>query len=81
MYAIRSYYAYTTTGQAWKVLDALIDPINKRLVPEAGVRSLGFLEKGFRVLTSNRAVRTMDDLKGLKLRVSPNTIAIETFKS
>ncbi len=74
-------YAYTTTGQAWKVLDALIDPINKRLVPEAGVRSLGFLEKGFRVLTSNRAVRTMDDLKGLKLRVSPNTIAIETFKS
>lgn len=74
-------YAYTTTEQAWSVMDALKEPLNERLISEAGVRALGYLEKGWRVLTTNRAVETMDDLQGLKIRVSPNNIAIETFKS
>lgn len=75
-------YMFTTNEQAWAAMDAIKEPLNERIVKEAGVRVLGYLEKGFRVLTnSKRPVETLEDLKGLKIRVSPNNIAIETFKS
>lgn len=74
-------YAYTTTDQAHGAMDTLLDPLNDRLVPEAGVRALGLLEKGFRVLTTSQPVQTLDDLQGMKIRVSPNDIAIKTFQA
>ncbi|WBU62465.1 TRAP transporter substrate-binding protein [Paracoccus aerodenitrificans] len=74
-------YAYQTTEQAHAAMDELLDPLNERLVPEAGVRALGLLEKGFRVLTTSQPVEALDDLQGLKIRVSPNDIAIKTFQS
>ncbi|MDO6587886.1 TRAP transporter substrate-binding protein [Salipiger sp. 1_MG-2023] len=75
-------YAFTSNEEAHAAMDALKDPLNERLPKEAGVRVLGYFEKGFRVLTnSEREVKTMDDLKDLKIRVSKNNIAIETFKS
>lgn len=75
-------YAFTSTDEAHAAMDALTDPLNERLPDEAGVRILGYLEKGFRVLTNGeRAVRNLDDLQGLKIRVSKNNIAIETFRS
>ncbi|ETW10977.1 TRAP dicarboxylate transporter, DctP subunit precursor [Roseivivax marinus] len=75
-------YAFTSTDQAHAAMDALKEPLNERLPQEAGVRILGYFEKGFRVLTNGeREVKTLDDLQGLKIRVSKNNIAIETFKS
>ncbi|MBB4303219.1 tripartite ATP-independent transporter DctP family solute receptor [Rhodobium orientis] len=75
-------YAFTSNEEAHAAMDALKDPLNARLPKEAGVRILGYFEKGFRVLTnSKREVKTLDDLQGLKIRVSKNNIAIETFKS
>lgn len=74
-------YAYTSTEQAHKAMDMLLDPLNERLVEEAGVRALGLMEKGFRVLTTNEPVESLEDLNGLKIRVSPNDIAIKTFQA
>jgi len=75
-------YAFTSNEQVWAAMDALKEPLNERLTEEAGVRVLGYFEKGFRVLTnSQRPVETIEDLQGLKIRVSKNNIAIETFKS
>ncbi|MBO3761631.1 TRAP transporter substrate-binding protein [Ciceribacter sp. L1K22] len=74
-------YAYNSTSEAHKAMDALLEPLNERIIQEAGVRALGLMEKGFRVLTTNKPVETLDDLQGLKIRVSPNDIAIQTFKS
>lgn len=75
-------YAFTSTDQAHAAMDALTDPLNERLPGEAGVRILGYLEKGFRVLTNGeREVKNLEDLQGLKIRVSKNNIAIETFRS
>jgi tripartite ATP-independent transporter DctP family solute receptor len=75
-------YAFTSTDQAHAAMDALKAPLNERLPQEAGVRILGYFEKGFRVLTNGeREVKTLDDLQDLKIRVSKNNIAIETFKS
>jgi tripartite ATP-independent transporter DctP family solute receptor len=75
-------YAFTSNHQAHAAMDALKGPLNARLPKEAGVRILGYFEKGFRVLTnSKREVKTLKDLQGLKIRVSKNNIAIQTFKS
>ncbi|PIB26454.1 C4-dicarboxylate ABC transporter substrate-binding protein [Amylibacter kogurei] len=75
-------YAFTSNEDAHAAMDALKEPLNERLPGEAGVRVLGYFEKGFRVLTNGeREVKTLEDLQGLKVRVSKNNIAIETFKS
>ncbi len=75
-------YAFTSNEQVWKAMDALKDPLNERITKEAGVRILGYFEKGFRVLTnSKKPVEYIEDLQGLKIRVSKNNIAINTFKS
>ncbi|MEG3663230.1 TRAP transporter substrate-binding protein [Celeribacter halophilus] len=75
-------YAFTSNEEAHAAMDALTGPLNERLPKEAGVRALGFFEKGFRVLTNGeREVTSLEDLQGLKIRVSKNNIAIETFKS
>lgn len=75
-------YAFTSSEEAWAAMDALQEPLNERISSEAGVRAVGLLEKGFRVLTTaEEPVRSLDDLQGQKIRVSPNNIAIETFKA
>ncbi|WP_201745024.1 TRAP transporter substrate-binding protein [Aidingimonas lacisalsi] len=75
-------YAFTSSEEAWPAMDALQEPLNERISKEAGVRAVGLLEKGFRVLTTaEEPVRTLDDLEGQNIRVSPNNIAIETFKA
>lgn len=75
-------YAFTSSEEAWAAMDALQEPLNERISSEAGVRAVGLLEKGFRVLTtSDKPVRTLDDLQGQNIRVSPNKIAIDTFRA
>ena len=75
-------YLFTSSEQVWKAFGNIQEPLNKRLVTEAGVRAVGWFEKGFRVLTnSKKPVRRMEDLQGLKIRTSKTAVAIETFKS
>lgn len=51
-------------------------------VADAGVRIIGWGYSGFRVLTNSaKPVTTVDDLKGLKIRVPKNEIMIETYKA
>jgi len=61
-------------------------PIGEELVEntlrDAGVRIIGWAYSGFRVLTnSKRPVTTVDDLKGLVIRVPKNEIMIATYKA
>jgi tripartite ATP-independent transporter DctP family solute receptor len=61
-------------------------PIGQKLaentIRDAGVRLLGWAYSGFRVLTnSKRPVRTLNDLKGLVIRVPKNAIMIASYKS
>ena len=75
-------YLFKNSDEAWYALDAIVPEMNNRLIEEAGVHSFGFFEKGFRVLTnSKREVKSLEDLKGLKIRVSPSELPIKTFKS
>ncbi|MBN9408299.1 MAG: TRAP transporter substrate-binding protein [Burkholderiales bacterium] len=66
--------------------DALVDgPLGKLLnskLPEKGLVVLGYFDLGFRNVTnSKRPITKGADLEGLKLRVIPNPVFLETFKT
>lgn len=61
-------------GKAGKEILASLD--------EQNIKGLAFFENGFRNITnSKRPIQTVDDLKGLKIRVMQNPIMIDTFKT
>lgn len=56
--------------------------LTSNTIRDAGVRIVGWAYSGFRVLTnSKRPVKTLDDLKGLVIRVPKNEIMIATYQS
>jgi tripartite ATP-independent transporter DctP family solute receptor len=66
--------------------DAMVDgPLGKLLgarLADKGVIVLAFFDLGFRNVTnSKRPITKAEDLEGLKLRVIPNPVFLETFKT
>jgi len=66
--------------------DALLDgPLGQALIaklPEKGLVALGYWDLGFRNVTnSKRAITKPEDFDGLKLRVIPNPVFLDTFKA
>lgn len=74
-------YMFASTEQAYKVLDG---PIGRGLLDELethGMKGLAYWEVGFRSLTNSKhPVRTPDDIKGLKIRTTPNPAHIKAFQ-
>ncbi|MBT9550095.1 MAG: TRAP transporter substrate-binding protein [Hydrogenophaga sp.] len=75
-------FAVSSFAQA----DALLDgPFGQALIaklPEKGLVALGYWDLGFRNVTnSKRAITKPEDFEGLKLRVIPNPVFLETFKA
>ena len=75
-------FLFTSGRQA----DAMVDgPLGKMLggkLAEQGVVVLGFFDLGFRNVTnSKRPITKAEDLEGLKLRVIPNPVFLETFRT
>ena len=69
-----------------KQADAMVDgPLGKMLsgrLADKGVVVLGFFDLGFRNVTnSKRPITKAEDLEGLKLRVIPNPVFLETFRT
>ena len=75
-------YLFDNYAEARKALDSgAIDPI-KQLLEKKGVKNLAFWEIGFRHLTNNvRPVKSMADVKGLKLRTLPAAIQVKTWEN
>ena len=64
-----------TLGEVGKQLTA-------NTIRDAGVRIIGWSYSGFRVLTnSKRPVKTLEDLKGMVVRVPKNEIMIATYQA
>lgn len=66
--------------------DALLDgPLGRALIaklPEKGLVALGYWDLGFRNVTnSKRPITRAEDLDGLKIRVIPNPVFLDTFKA
>src|SRR6187399_711202 len=75
-------FLFTNAKQA----DAMVDgPLGKMLsakLADKGVIILGFFDLGFRNVTnSKRPITKGEDLDGLKLRVIPNPVFLDTFKT
>lgn len=66
--------------------DAVVDgPFGQKLhglLLEKGIVGLAYVELGFRNITnSKKAIQTVDDIAGLKLRVIPNAINVDWVKA
>ncbi|WP_459907374.1 TRAP transporter substrate-binding protein [Desulfotomaculum defluvii] len=75
-------YMFMNRDEAYKVMDGIWDDLDKKMIEESGTRALIWFEQGFRVLTnSKKPVTTLDDLKGLKIRVPQNPMMLGAFSS
>ena len=75
-------YMFTNYEDCYKLIDQNWDEINKRMIAESGNMAVGWLVQGFRVLSnSKRPINTIEDLKGLKIRVPNNPIMIGVYRA
>ncbi|MCG8478562.1 MAG: TRAP transporter substrate-binding protein, partial [Spirochaetales bacterium] len=75
-------YIFGDQQDAWSGMDSISNRLNERVIEESGTRIIGYFDRGFRFLTNSvRPVRTIEDLRGLQIRVSNVDIAIETFRA
>jgi TRAP-type transport system periplasmic protein len=75
-------YAFSDHQHAYRVFDGELGSRLFGLVERKGVKGLAWWENGFRHMTnSKRSIATPDDLKGLKVRVTPDRIRLDTFKT
>ena len=74
-------FLFSSAEQADAVLDG---PVGRQVMDklqEKGLVGLVYWENGFRNLTNNaRPISKLEDFAGIKLRVMPNPVFLETFK-
>jgi tripartite ATP-independent transporter DctP family solute receptor len=67
---------------AYKVMDGAVGDLIEAKMHDKGFTSLGFMELGARQVTNSvRPIKTMADLKGLKIRMQPNETHLATFRA
>lgn len=82
LYVIDLPYLFRTNQEGWAILDKYWDELNAKTIKESGNRIIGWLDLGYRhVCNSKRPIRTIEDLKGLKIRVPNNPVMINTFRA
>lgn len=65
-----------------KVMDGPIGDQFKQVAEKKGIVVLSWWENGFRAISnSKKPINSVSDLKGMKLRVSPGKLAVDTFKA
>lgn len=77
-------YLFPTLEDAAQLLhdEAFMDKLGERVVKESRTRPLAWLVGGYRVITnSKKPVKTMEDLKGLKIRVPPVELQLAAFRA
>ena len=67
---------------AYKVMDGPVGDLIEAKMADKGFTSMGFMELGARQVTNSvRPIKTMADLKGLKIRMQPNETHLATFRA
>ena len=75
-------YAFNDANHYMAVWDGPVGKeIKEAFATESNFRVMGHLFRGTRELTSNVEVRSMEDLAGLKMRVTPIKERLETWKA
>ncbi|MER1967512.1 TRAP transporter substrate-binding protein [Castellaniella sp. GW247-6E4] len=74
-------FLYANSEQAHKVLDGKAGELMIKELAKKNVIGLGFSEAGFRNVINNiRPIHTPQDLKGIKLRVQPSDMFLDSFR-
>lgn len=75
-------FLFASNEEAYTVLDGEVGQELFGLMEGVNLKGLSYAERGFRNLTnSKKAVETLDDLAGLKIRVMENEVYLSTFES
>lgn len=75
-------FAFSTREDAFRVIDGKVGEVLNAKLAEKGFVALGYMELGFRHVTNNvRPIASMEDFKGLKLRLQPNQTHLNTMRA
>ena len=75
-------FLFNNLGQALKAIEGEVgEAIAKNLLKERGINAMAYAYLGVRYVTSNKPLRTIDDLKGFKMRVWPAKVVAEGWKA
>ncbi len=75
-------FLFPSREAAFKVIDGPVGSLLDKKLADKGFMSLGFMELGSRQVTnSKRPITTLDDFKGLKIRLQPNETHLATFRA
>ena len=75
-------FLFTSREQAYAVLDdeEITGPLEEKMYEEANIKILGWGENGFRHCLNNiKPINSIDDIKGMKLRLAENAIWSDCF--
>ncbi|HRO13750.1 MAG TPA: DctP family TRAP transporter solute-binding subunit [Paracoccus sp. (in: a-proteobacteria)] len=75
-------YAWDSREQAFAALDGKLGEAFADLLRAKGIEVLGWWENGYRQVTNSKhPINTPADLQGLKIRVTPDKVRLETFEA
>ena len=75
-------FLFPSREVAYKVMDGAVGDLIEARMADKGFTSMGFMELGARQVTNSvRPIKTMADLKGLKIRMQPNETHLATFRA
>lgn len=75
-------FLFPSREAAFKVIDGPVGAILDKKLADKGFAPLGFMELGSRQVTnSKRPIATLEDFKGLKIRLQPNETHLATFRA
>lgn len=75
-------FLFSTREAAFRVMDGPVGKLFDERMAQKGFISLGYGELGFRHVTNNvRPITSTADFKGLKIRLQPNEVHLDTFRA
>ena len=75
-------FVFPNRETAFRVIDGPVGAAIDKKLQDKGFISLGWMELGMRHITNSRGpIKTMADLKGLKIRLQPNETHLATFRA
>ena len=82
MEAVSLPFVFKDRDAAFRAVDGNVGKLLDQRLGEKGFVSLGWMELGSRHATnSKRPIKTLDDFKGLKVRMQPNETHLATFRA
>jgi len=75
-------FLFRSYEHAHNVLDGVVGDELLEKLKKSGIKGLAFWENGFRNITNNvRAINSVNDLRGLKIRTMENPVHLDSFKA